>query len=150
MITEEGRDSRSILKAMTPKVIIAGSGMMSGGRIMHHAYNYLSDSSTRILFVGYQAEETMGRAILEGAKSVHLQKKQIRVKAKISEIKTLSSHADQPKLMTWLTHIQGIKKVFLTHGENPQRSTLAERIRQERSLDVVLPTIGDILPLDSA
>lgn len=140
IITDQARDSRNIINEPGPKVILAGSGMMSGGRIMHHAANYLSQSTTRILFVGYQAEETMGRDILDGAQSVIIDKKQIHVKAHVREIKTLSSHADQPRLMKWLSHIKGVKQVFLTHGEKNQRQVLAEKIKTDLYIpNVILP-----------
>lgn len=110
---------------------------------MRHALEYLPLSTTRILFVGYQAEETMGRDILEGAKNVIIQNEQVPVRANIREIKTLSSHADQPRLMKWLSHIKGVKKVFLTHGEKVQRETLAKKIMEDLSIkDVVLPEEG--------
>lgn len=144
VVTEEPRDSREILKAVTPKVIIAGSGMLSGGRILHHAQNYLSFPSTRLLFVGYQAEETAGRRILNGAKSIVINKKNIRVKASIREIKTLSSHADQSKLLTWFDKIKDVKKVFLIHGEEEQRQVLAEKMAQKYGIkDIFLPEMGD-------
>lgn len=140
VITDEARDSREIFKSPPPKVIIAGSGMMSGGRILHHSFNYLSDPLTRLLFVGYQGEETMGRQILTGAKNVKIDKKQIPVRAHIREIKILSSHADQKRLLTWLKHIKGVKKVFLTHGEENQRKELTEKIKSDLGIkEVYLP-----------
>lgn len=140
VITEQARDSKEIFKSPAPKVIVAGSGMMSGGRILHHAANYLADPLTRLLFVGYQGEDTMGREILEGAKSVKIDKKQIPVRAHIREIKILSSHADQTRLIEWLRHIKGVQKVFLTHGEKSQRETLREKIMKELGIkDVYLP-----------
>ncbi len=142
-ITDDSRDSREILSRENPKVIIAGSGMMSGGRILHHALNYLSDNKTRVLFVGYQAEETLGRKILEGKKNVYVEGIQIHVNAHITEIKTLSSHADQHRLIKWLSYIKGVKKVFLTHGEKNQREILGGKIKENLEIkDVVLPENG--------
>ena len=135
---------KNIARSSGPKVIIAGSGMMSGGRIMQHAATFLPNPSTRLLFVGYQSEETMGRKILEGAKNVTINKMTIAVKAHIREIKTMSSHADQPRLLTWLGHIKGVKKVFLTHGELPQQEALMEAIKKELKItDITLPKLGD-------
>ncbi len=149
VITDDVRDSKDIIKSPGPKVIIAGSGMMSGGRIMQHAANYLPLATTRILFVGYQAEETIGRQILEGAQNVVINKISIPIRAKVSEIKTLSSHADQPKLITWLQHIKGVKKVFLTHGEIHQQEALRERIGKELGItDIILPHYDDSFPLE--
>lgn len=149
VITDEARHSRAIIESPPPKVIIAGSGMMSGGRILHHAANYLGDPHTRILFVGYQADETIGRQILQGAKNVIIDKKQIQVRAKIREIKTLSSHADLPRLITWLGHIDGVKKVFLTHGETEERQGLKETIQKELKIqDVYLPQFDEAFKLE--
>jgi len=147
-ITYDPRDSKQIRNKAGAKVIIAGSGMMSGGRILHHAYNYLPLDSTRVLFVGYQAEETLGRQVLEGAKHVKIDNESVTVRANIREIKTLSSHADQQRLMKWLTHIKDVKKVFLVHGENEQREALAEKIKTDLKItDITLPNYNDSIPL---
>ncbi len=147
-ITDDPKESRKIINVKGPKVIIAGSGMMSGGRIMQHAITYLPNPTTRLLFVGYQSDETVGRKILEGAKNVKIDKSTIPVRAHIREIKTLSSHADQPKLLTWLGHIKGVKRVFLTHGELPQQEDLEEKIKRELKIqDVVLPKLEEKIEL---
>jgi len=149
VITDDVRDSKDIIKAPGPKVIIAGSGMMSGGRIMKHAETYLPLPTTRVLFVGYQAEETIGRKILEGAQNVVINKVQVHIRAHISEIKTLSSHADQSKLLVWLGHIKGVKKVFLTHGELPQQEALQEKIKDQLKItDIIIPNFDDSFPLE--
>lgn len=155
LITYEGWESRKIQKETGPKVIVAGSGMMSGGRMIHHVINYLADTTTRVLFVGYQAEETLGRQVLDGADQVVVEdrkgKKQVPVRAHIREIKTLSSHADQPRLIKWLGHMKGVKKVFLTHGEQPQREALAQKIREELKInEVYLPEQGQEYDLYSS
>jgi metallo-beta-lactamase family protein len=143
-ITDDVRDSREISRKPNPKVILAGSGMMSGGRIMKHAKLYLPSERTRVLFVGYQGEDTMGREILDGAKNVFIDKTSIPVRAAIREIKILSSHADQPRLVTWLEKIKGVQKVFLTHGEQPQRETFSGLIKDKLEIrDVVLPVNGE-------
>lgn len=149
-VTEDPRDSKDILKAMEPKIIIAGSGMLSGGRILHHALNYLPYSTTHLLFVGYQAEETLGRRILEGAKNVKIYDKNIKVKAQVRALKTMSSHADQHKLLDWLGHIKGIKKVFLIHGEQDQRLTF-EKVAKEKLhiTDITLPAMNSVYELNN-
>lgn len=142
-VTIEARDSKEIIRAMEPKVIIAGSGMMSGGRILHHASNYLSKPTTRLLFVGYQAEETLGRKILGGARNVVISDRNVTVRAAIREIKTMSSHADQNKLLDWLGHIKGVKKVFLTHGDTEQRAAFLAKAKEKTGIqDVILPLNG--------
>src|SRR5581483_6213977 len=110
----------------------------------HHAQNYIGRPNTRILFVGYQAEETTGRRVLEGAKSVWIDDKQFAVKAHIRKIQSMSSHADQPKLLTWLKHIQGVKQVFVTHGDKEQRQIFAEVVKHDLNYqNVVQPENGD-------
>jgi len=144
VVTEDARDSKEIIRAVEPKVIIAGSGMMSGGRILHHALNYLHLSTTSILFVGYQAEETLGRKILSGTKNVWINDRQIVVRAKIREIASMSSHADQPKLLKWLEHIKDVSQVFLVHGDIEQRRAFAEKVRQTLGMkNVILPENGE-------
>lgn len=146
-VTQEARDSKEIIKAIDPKVIIAGSGMMSGGRILHHALNYLPLKTTRLLFVGYQSEETLGRSILQGARKVRIYDKYITIRASIREA-TMSSHADQPKLIDWLRHMKGVKKVILTHGDAEQREPFALKIKQELHIeDITLPLNGDEIAL---
>jgi metallo-beta-lactamase family protein len=151
--TIEARDSKDIIKAMEPKVIIAGSGMLTGGRILHHAINYLPLKTTRILFVGFQAEGTLGRQIINGAKSIKIRDKkgfkQVQIRAAVRSITTMSSHADQPKLLTWLEHIKGVKKLFLIHGEQSQREAFAKMVQQKLGIqNIVLPMIGQEHNLD--
>lgn len=139
-------ESSSIAKSLGPKVIIAGSGMMTGGRIVRHALHYLPIPTTRLLIVGYQAEGTLGRVILNGASTVNIMGTEIGVKAHINQMQTLSSHADQPRLLNWLRTIKGVKKVFLTHGEDVPRTILAEKIKSELSIsDINLPILNQEL-----
>ena len=135
--------SRDIYDYAGPKVIIAGSGMMTGGRILGHAAHYLPLASTRLLIVGYQGEGTLGRELLEGKKEVTINGVKVLVKAAVNSTNAMSSHADQLQLMNWLKHIKNVKKVFLTHGEDGPRSTLAEKISRELGIgDVALPVLN--------
>lgn len=134
-----GQESRTELSELDgTKVIIAGSGMMTGGRILSHAQQYLPLESTRLLFVGYQAEGTLGRAILEGEKSITLKGEYFQVNATVTQMHSMSSHADQPKLINWLKHIKGVKKVCITHGENEARAALAEKIKSELKITEIV------------
>lgn len=141
---EHYEESISIDKSLASKVIISGSGMMTGGRIINHALHYLPIPSTRVLIVGYQAAGTLGRTLLDGQKNVRIEGSEIYVKANINQTQAMSSHADQPRLISWLKNIRGIKKVFLTHGENGPRSVLAEKIKSELSIsDIILPRLNE-------
>lgn len=139
-LTPTSEESKAIIKTPAPKIIIAGSGMMSGGRILHHLVNYASLPTTQILFTGYQANGTLGRTVLDGVKQVMINKQPVEINAGITAIESLSSHADQPKLLQWLKQIKGIKQVFLTHGENEARQILAAQIQQTLKIEsIILP-----------
>lgn len=141
---EHVQQSKDIKLQSGAKVIIAGSGMMTGGRILAHAIDFLPLETTRILFVGYQGEGTLGRQIVEGAKTVTISKQSIPVNATVRKLSSISAHADQPKLLSWLSYMQGLQKVFLTHGEDPTRQVLAEKVKSDLHIqDVVLPQRGD-------
>ncbi|MCX8008773.1 MAG: MBL fold metallo-hydrolase [Patescibacteria group bacterium] len=145
-MVETYQESKMIDTVSGPKVIIAGSGMMTGGRILRHAQIYLSDPSTRVLFVGFQAEGTLGRLLLDGAKHVSIEGQYISVKATIRKSSGLSSHADQPKLLAWLSHIKQVSSVCLTHGEDPQREILRHGIQEKLPhIAVYTPHKGDTL-----
>jgi len=140
---EKNRQSRIIDKVMGPKVIIAGSGMMSGGRIMKHAVKYLPKESTRLLFVGYLGDETPGRIISEGAQTVKIMDFHVQVNAQIAKIDSLSAHADEKQLLEWLAHIKGVKHVFLTHGEDEARDALEPKIEQSGISRISKPQLND-------
>ncbi|MDO8487999.1 MAG: MBL fold metallo-hydrolase [bacterium] len=130
------------------RVIIAGSGMMTGGRILEHALKNLPLATTRLLIVGYQGEGTLGRELLAGKRQVVVNGKSISVAATIKDTQAMSSHADQQQLMSWLAHIKNVKRVFLTHGEDGSRATLAKEITAKLGLgDIVLPKLNQSFDL---
>lgn len=142
--TKTPEESKFILKTKGAKVIIAGSGMMNGGRILHHIYNYISRQTTRVLIVGYQAVGTLGREILNGAREIYIYNKHIPIRATITNLESLSSHADQPKLMQWLKAISGVEKAFLVHGDDNQRSVFSEKIKAETNIkEVIMPKMNE-------
>lgn len=141
-------ESKMIEKTNGVKVIIAGSGMMSGGRILGHLKLYGSIASTRICIVGYQAVETLGRKVEEKEKHIVINNQTLTINATVTKIESLSSHADQPKLLTWLRKIKGVKKVFLVHGENKSRDVLKERIQKDIGIkNIILPDKNEELIL---
>lgn len=125
--------SRQIKNLIGTKVIVAGSGMMNGGRVIHHVISFLGDPKTQLVFVGYQAEGTLGRSIQDGIEKVNIWGNVVKIEAQIREIKSMSSHADQLQLLNWMQKIEGLAKVILTHGEELPRLVLAEKVRQELS-----------------
>jgi len=110
------------------KVVIAGSGMMEGGRILGHAITELPKKSTVLLLTGFQAEGTLGREISTGAKEVYINDKRVVVRAEIDEITSMSAHADKNGLMKWLRQIMAVEEVIITHGEAEQRDSLEQEI----------------------
>lgn len=130
------------------KIIIAGSGMMNGGRIVGHAAKYLPDPQNRLLIVGYQGEETLGREIVEGNRIVEIYGKRIEIKASVTQINSLSAHADQSMLLDWLSQIKGVRSVVLIHGEDQgPRETLAKKVRDMGISNVYMPQLGDEINL---
>ncbi len=125
-----------------PKVIIAGNGMMTGGRIMHHLAQYVSDVKTGILIVGYQARYTLGKTIQGGAKEITIFGQKYEVRATVETIDAFSAHGDQKKL-TWFVRGDGTlpKTVFLVHGELETKETLAEHFRTVLGVTVEIPHV---------
>jgi metallo-beta-lactamase family protein len=142
-VLEKRSDSQALYRQKGGKVIIAGSGMMSGGRILGHAAHYLPISSTRLLIVGFQGEGTIGRELLEGARQVVINGVTVQVNANVNSTQAMSSHADQGQLTTWLEHIKNVKKVILTHGENDPRKALSQKISEKLGInDVTMPELN--------
>ena len=136
-------ESKKIEFAPNPKIIIAGSGMMNGGRILHHAKRYLSSPKNTLLIVGYQAKGTLGRRLLDKEPQVTIFGKNIPVKAKTRAIGSYSAHADSPQIIEWISKVSNVKKVFLVHGEGDQATTLSKLLREKLNLDAQIPQMGE-------
>ncbi len=136
-------ESKEINDVPPPKVIVAGAGMSNGGRILHHERRYLSDPKNAILFIGYQANGSLGRQILDGAKSVRIFGEEIPVKCRIKAIGGYSAHADQPLLIDWIKTMQPrLKKVFVVQGEDDESLPFAQKIKDELALEAEVPEAG--------
>jgi len=136
--------SKSINLVPAPKVIIAGSGMMTGGRILHHLIRALPEKSTTLLIIGYQAQGSLGRRLYEGARKVNIMRQEIKVKATVEALGSFSAHGDQNKLTRWLQPEEGeIKKVFLVHGDEEAALVFATHVRHNLHYDVEVPKEGD-------
>lgn len=117
---KRGAESRRLAEADGPMIVIAGSGMCTGGRILNHLREGLPSERTTVLFVGYQAEGTPGRRIQDAAKHggrVRIDEEEVLVRAKVATLKGLSAHADRNELRAWLGHIPGVRRVALHHGD---------------------------------
>ena len=135
-------DSRAINEDSRPKVIISASGMCEAGRIKHHLKHNLWKPENTILFVGYQAGNTLGRSLIEGARKVKLFGETVRVAAEIKQLPGISGHADVNGLMDWAKAISGVKKFFINHGDDVSTMSFAQRLRDELGADAYAPYSG--------
>jgi metallo-beta-lactamase family protein len=126
------QDSIKLNKYPQPCVIIAGSGMVTGGRIRHHIRHGIDNPKNKVLFVGYQAQGTTGRYILEGAKTVKMMGMKIPIKADIDKINSFSAHADYNEIVKWMNGFKKKpKKVFVVHGEEKSSRALKTKLEKE-------------------
>lgn len=143
-------ESKSINNVIGPKVIIAGSGMSNGGRILHHEQRYLPDLRSAILFIGYQVEGTLGRKILDGQKEVSIFGQVIPVNCQVRAIGGYSAHADQNMLTEWTkSAAEGgkLKNVFIVQGEEDSADALAARIKKDIGVPTTVPTQNESFEL---
>jgi metallo-beta-lactamase family protein len=144
--TPTPQDSMKLNEVPGPCLIMAGSGMCNAGRILHHLRHGLPGPDTVVMIVGYQAEGSLGRQLVEGAKSVKIFGETVEVKARIHTLNGFSAHAGQTALLQWFGHLAPSKPIIaLTHGEPRGRDPLAELIRKRHGLTPVLPLQGDII-----
>lgn len=142
-ITRGVAESKAINEVRAPKIIIAGSGMMNGGRIQHHLLRYLSDSKSMVLVIAYQAAETLGRRLLEGEKRVKIYGQEVLVRAEIKAIGSYSAHGDQNKLVEWVKSGKKLpQRIFLVHGEKEGMKELEKRLKQEIGVKVTIASFG--------
>lgn len=136
--------SKALNSQQGPMVIIAGSGMANGGRIVHHLMHRLPNPATTVLFTGYQAEGTLGRRLIEGADEVQIYGNQVRVAASIQKANALSAHADQGEILRWLHGFKSPpKRTFIVHGEPPAQQALQAKIKEQLGWETLIPQFGD-------
>jgi metallo-beta-lactamase family protein len=147
--TMETEESKDILKVPPPKIIIAGSGMSNGGRILHHEINYLPDPNNTILLTGYQSFGTLGRLIHDGQKKVRIMGEDVKIRAEVAIINGYSGHKDSDHLVEFVEEIQPIpKKVFVVMGEPKSAMFLAQKLRDNLGINAKTPTAGEIVNLE--
>ena len=131
-----------------PKIVIAGSGMITGGRVLTYLKQLIDEATTSVLMVGYQAEGTRGRQLLEGAHELKFFGKYYPVKAKIYHIDSLSAHADQAGILDWLGEIKNIpENTFLVHGEPTALDALRVKIKDTFSWKITIPKLNEVLEI---
>ena len=147
--TESVKESRQIMSSGGPKIIIAGSGMSHGGRILEHEKRFLGDKSTTVLLVGYQTVGSVGRLLQDGAKSVNINGEDVRVKAQIARIRGFSGHADRDQLLDLVYRGEANpKKIFVTMGEERASLFLVQRIRDYLGLNAVAPAENEEVEIE--
>jgi len=137
--TPSTEESRAINETKGSAIIIAGNGMCTAGRIRHHLKHNLWRPGTSLVIVGFQAQGSTGRQIVDGAKQVRLFGETVSVKAKVFTIGGFSAHADQKDLLEWAGHFESNPRVFLVHGEPSASESLAAKIKERLGLDVYIP-----------
>ena len=149
--TKSTDDSRRLNMDRSPKVIISASGMCEAGRIRHHLKHNLWDPRSTVVFVGYQAEGTLGRNLIEGLKDVTLFGERIHVNAEICDLEGFSGHADKEGLLHWLEGFQQRpRQIFLVHGESQSKADFAEEIKEKLGYDATVVSDVSEFQLESA
>jgi metallo-beta-lactamase family protein len=155
--------SKAIRDQPRPIMVVASSGMLTGGRIMHHLKDFLPDPSSTLLFIGYQAEGTLGRHLQTGGKTARIDHAEYEVRCNVVSISGFSAHADVTELTAWLAHFAGSasgadvsrtdasaarpQRVFLVHGDPDATAPFAERLRRELGMDVHIPSYREVVTL---
>ena len=140
-------ESKALNSLRMPCLILSASGMAEAGRVVHHLSNSVGDPRNTVLITGFQAENSLGRKLLDGQKDVNILGEPHRVRAEIYKLNELSGHADQRELLEWMEPVvKGLKHVFLVHGEPLQQQTLATLIRSMYNVPVTIPQTGEVFP----
>lgn len=142
-------DSKALNMRKGPMVIIAGSGMATGGRVVHHLKAFASDPRNAVVFAGYQAGGTRGAAMLRGAESIRIYGEDVPVKAEIAMLSNLSGHADYREMLDWLRRVpKAPRRVFVTHGEPAAADALRTRIKRDLGWDCRVPAYLESVELN--
>ena len=149
ILCKSKKESMAINEVRDHAIIISSSGMLTGGRILHHMRHRLPHTENTVLFIGYQAEGTRGRSILEGEHTVKIHGEQVPVHTKVESISGFSGHGDYDEILAWLMGFnRPPEKTFIVHGEPAASAALAEKIRAQFTWDVVIPVFGESHDLD--
>lgn len=147
-VVHSRKESKALNKDEGARIIISASGMLSGGRVLHHAMRILPDPNATIVFVGYQAAGTRGRRVLNGEREVKIMHSWIPVRCKVEQIGGFSAHADWKGVLKWLSSLkQAPKRVFTTHGEPEAAAAMAGHIKETFGWKVTVPEYGQTVEL---
>ncbi len=147
--TASVEESKELNSARGPMIIMAGSGMCEAGRIRHHLRNELDDEKNMVIAVGFMAENTLGRRVLDPTvKTVKIFDEMVQKKAEVAYINAYSGHADMHDLDAYIAAQKSLKKLFLVHGEERAMTAFAKRIKEKRTLEIHMPERGQVIDLD--
>jgi metallo-beta-lactamase family protein len=139
------RETMELRTDNKPKIVIAGSGMLTGGRMLNYLETQAQNPNNTLLFVGYQAEGTRGRKLLEGEKELKVYGKWVPFKMQVAEIEGLSAHADHAELMDWMDSIKNKpERIFIVHGEKESAEALQKGIKETYGWDAEIPQLYTI------
>jgi metallo-beta-lactamase family protein len=142
-------ESKALNDLRGPFLVISASGMCEAGRILHHLRNNIEDPRNTILITGFQAENTLGRKLVDKLPEVAIFGEPMRLRAEVETINELSGHADQRELLEWIKPVAGtLKRIFIVHGEPTQSAALAQAIHERYGIDPVLPSRGQSFDLN--
>jgi metallo-beta-lactamase family protein len=142
-------ESKAIRAHAYPSIIISASGMATGGRVLHHLLQYLPDHRNSVIMVGFQAAGTRGRLLLEGARSLKLLGRYVKVRAKIVEVDAFSVHADSREILDWLSRAKKEPEMtYVVHGEESASHELSQKIEEELGWSAVVPRLMERVRLD--
>ena len=140
VFVKTGKHSKALNSIKGNAIIISSSGMMTGGRILHHMYHRLRNPEDTILVAGYQAEGTRGRKLVDKSPTIKIFGEEVPVHCRVENMTALSGHADRAELFTWMKNFTEKPKItFVVHGENPGMKVYAEEIRNQLAWNVVEP-----------
>lgn len=143
LYTSTGEQSQAISASEHPKIIIAGAGMLNGGRILHHLVSFGNDPRHTLVMTGYQAEGTRGHALLTGADKLRIYGQEVEVRCRIEQLDGLSAHADYQELLDWLQPLVPPRKTFITHGEPVASDSLRQKLERQFGWSTEVPEQGD-------
>lgn len=141
--TRSKEESQKLALNPHPKIIIAGAGMLNGGRILHHLKAFGGDWRSTLIITGYQAEGTRGAALLRGVTTLRIYGEEIPIKCRIEQMENLSAHADYQELIDWVRPLQAPRQVFITHGEPVAADSLRQKLEHQMGWSASVPEQGD-------
>lgn len=141
MLIKSAEESRALVEAPGPMIVVSASGMCTGGRVVHHLEHRLGDTRNYVLFTGYAGEGTLAHQIMSGANRVNIFGKEVPVRAMVAQIQSFSAHADLGGLLDWMRQFkgEGVERIYINHGEDASRENLAKNLGFMRGAQIELP-----------